>query len=139
MLLLLVQAGSDRYALTCRQVVEIVPKVPLLPMSHLASPVVGGLNYRERLIPVVDLRLAVHHTPCRMQVSTRIVLFDLPNQGLAGLMAERVTEAKSREQLKEVLSPGSTNQRAGWTDLFLDAQGTIQGLDGIVFLQSFQL
>ncbi len=139
MLLLLVQAGSNRYAFTCRQVVEIVPKVPLLPMPHLSSPVVGGLNYRDRLIPIVDLRLALDRQPCRTQVSTRIVLFDIPNRGMAGLMAERVTEAKSRDQLQEVIASGATGHRAGWTEVFLDSQGTIQGLDGIAFLQSLHL
>jgi len=96
MLHLLFQLGGERYALACRKVERILPMVRLKPLPHSPPYVAGLLNYRQTIIPVVDLCSLVTSQPSRTRLSTRIILAKYSNARqelhLLGLLAEEVID-----------------------------------------------
>ncbi len=96
MLLLLFYLGDEMYTIKCEKVREVAPMVRLKEISQAPEFVVGLLNYRGVIVPVIDLRRLIQGKSCEMRLSTRIILVDFERQNQApytiGLMAERVTE-----------------------------------------------
>lgn len=97
MLFLLFTLGKARYGLEARQVVEIVPAVPLRELPHAPDVIAGVFNYRETIVPVVDLQQLTTQQPCAHHLSTRIIVVNFKTaagvERSLGLMAEKVTEA----------------------------------------------
>ncbi len=96
MLVLVFYLGEVMYIIKHHHIREISPMVKLKQMSQAPDYFAGFFNYRDTLVPVVDLRQLLHHEPCQMRLSTRIILVDYewPDQPVQtlGLIAERVTE-----------------------------------------------
>jgi chemotaxis-related protein WspB len=96
MLMLLFYVGDDLYALDCRYVVEVVPRVILRKIPQAPSYVAGLFNYRGKIVPVIDLCHLIQGKPSSGNLSTRIIMVsytDTKNrQQSLGIMAERVTE-----------------------------------------------
>jgi len=88
--------GDDRYALECRQVIEIVPRVALRRVPRAPHAVAGLMNYRGAAVPVIDVCRLMLDRPCMQQLSSRIII--VPYHGtdsrehMLGLMVERVLE-----------------------------------------------
>jgi chemotaxis-related protein WspB len=74
MLVLLLRVGDQRFGLDARDVVEVVPAVPLLPATHAPAWIAGLLRHRDGIAPVVDLSRLVRGEPAPARLSTRIVL-----------------------------------------------------------------
>jgi chemotaxis signal transduction protein len=100
MLLLLFEAGNQRYAIDSRQVVEIVPWVGLYPSPPSHKAIVGLLNYHCQLTTVIDLGRLFQEIPSKPNFGSRIML--LPGNYLhasqspeyVGLLADRVLETR---------------------------------------------
>ncbi len=97
MLVLVFYLGDVMYIIKHHSIREISPMVKLKQIPQSPPYFAGFFNYRDTLVPVVDLRQLLHNEPCRMRLSTRIILLDysLPEQTQThtiGLIAERVTE-----------------------------------------------
>ena len=97
MLLLVFYLGDEKYLIQHDNIREISPMVVLKKMPLMPDYFAGFFNYRGQVVPVVDLCQFIQGYPCRMQLSTRIMLVDYQktNQSSAilGLMAEKLTEA----------------------------------------------
>jgi chemotaxis-related protein WspB len=95
-LYVLVQLGSDRYALPARDIVEVLPLVALKSLPGALRGVAGLLDYHGTAMPVVDLSALALGQPAALRVSTRLLIVRyLPPHGserLLGLLAERTTE-----------------------------------------------
>jgi chemotaxis-related protein WspB len=74
MLLLTFNAGANRYALDSRRVVELIPKVDLRAIPHAPPFFAGLLAYRGKVVPVIDLGVALANASCRVCLGTRIIL-----------------------------------------------------------------
>jgi chemotaxis-related protein WspB len=74
MLLLILTAGPNRYAIDTAQVVELVPRVALRLVPHAPIFLAGLLEYRGKTVPVIDLGLLLGVDACRDHLSTRIIL-----------------------------------------------------------------
>ena len=95
MLCLSFQIGKEQYALRATEIVEVLPVVTLRPVPGAPGYLAGMLDYRGRLLPVVDLNRLGGGTACRASASTRILLTELPDgetTPLLGLMVERATD-----------------------------------------------
>ena len=129
MLLLLLRVGDQRFGLDTRDVLEVVPGVPLLPVPGAPQWIAGLLRHRDGLVPVVDLsRLARGVAPARA-LSTRIVVL---RRGAGdagepiGLLAEGVT-ATARVAEDSLRSAGVRAPDAPWLGpIALDAGGPVQ-------------
>ncbi len=74
MLLLILKAGGNRYAIDIVRVIELVPRVELRAIPYAPPFLTGLLSYRGKVIPVIDLGLLFDGTSCRDCLSTRIIL-----------------------------------------------------------------
>lgn len=96
MLILLFYIGDTMYTIKCENVREIVPMVTLKPVPHTPDFFAGFFNYRGMIVPVIDLCRLIQGSPCRMRLSTRIILVNYAikknHSNIMGLIAERVTE-----------------------------------------------
>ncbi len=132
MLMLLFYVGPDRYALTCSQVVEVIPLVELRKLYHAPEYMAGLFNYRGSIVPVLDLCDLIQGSGSRNCLSTRIILvkYQQTNQNsrLIGLMAERVTDTVDvlESQFKEEAIHLENAAYLG--KIIMDEQGTIQEL-----------
>jgi chemotaxis-related protein WspB len=124
MLVLLLRVGDRRYALDARDVVEVVPGVPLAPAPDAPPGVVGLLQHRDGVAPVIDLPLLRDGTPAAALLSTRLILLqrsDAPG-ALVALRVEsatavaRLTAAPVDDQPLQ-LEDGEQVPLVRWTDL----------------------
>jgi chemotaxis-related protein WspB len=92
MLALSFQLGTERFALPCRDVVEVVPLLRLRAVPHAPAFVAGVFDYRGAVTAVIDLCQLVCGHPCADRLSSRMMIVRWKAR-LLGLLAERVTEA----------------------------------------------
>jgi chemotaxis-related protein WspB len=108
MLFLLVQLGTDRYALETGPVVEVLPLVHVQPVPHAPTGVVGVFNYHGVPVPVIDLAMLALGKPSRMRMSTRIIVTwhvgEAGERYLLGLLAEQTTDTLRRADADFVAS-----------------------------------
>ncbi|WJW74745.1 chemotaxis protein CheW [Thiohalobacter sp. IOR34] len=96
MLYLALQLGEERYLLTVRPIVEILPFVRLRRLPQADPLLAGLLDYRGTALPVLDLVWLAVERSSRPLLTTRIILVDLPladgGRQRVGLLAEQVEE-----------------------------------------------
>lgn len=95
MLALAFRAGNAQLALPAREIVEVLPRVPLREPTLAPPAVVGLLPFRGTLTPVVDLCLLVAGRAAAPQLGTRIIVVRIGSGSrarLVGLLAEDVSE-----------------------------------------------
>ncbi len=97
MLVLIFQASNQSYALEVSCVEEVIPYVSLRPLPGAPDGVIGLLNYRGTVIPVVDLSNWMGGSPARNRLSTRMaILRVVADEGYFhfALLVEGATETK---------------------------------------------
>jgi len=96
MLHLLFKIGKERYALSCRRILRIVPWVRLRRLPLGPACILGLLNYRDHSVPVIDLGQLFEDAPTLPELSSRIILTDCPvaeaETKLMGFLAAEVLE-----------------------------------------------
>jgi purine-binding chemotaxis protein CheW len=79
------------FGLDIDRVQEITPRTDITPVPGAPSFVLGIVNLRGSIIPVLDSRLRFHLTPKAPTSKTRIIIIDLAGQP-TGLMVDSVAE-----------------------------------------------
>lgn len=129
---LFLHVGAERYALASACVVEVVPDVPLRTVPGVPAWVAGLLDYRGRVLPVVDLGARVGASPAPRLLSTRVVVCDPEGalrpfgaelhgdvgRRLVGLRAERVLDLGT-------IDPHADGSHAGARAPELEALGRV--------------
>ena len=141
MLFLLVRLGDERYVLDALQVVEVLPVVNWKTVPQSAPGILGVVNYRGQIVPLLDLAEFIAGTPSQLKMSTRIVLIhyseertaqgnaseELSPAPLLGLVAEGATHT-FRAALEDFTETGiDTANYLG--PVFKDGEGIIQFID----------
>jgi chemotaxis-related protein WspB len=87
------QLDADRYAIEATRLAEILPLVTLKAVPQARRGTAGLLNYRGRVLPVIDLPLLALGRPAAVRLSTRVlVVAGARDAGPAlGLVAEDAT------------------------------------------------
>jgi len=110
MMFLFFSLNEDTYAARCERVREVSPMVTLKKVPHAPDHFAGFFHYRGMVIPVVDLCRVVLGQPCRMRLSTRIIVVEIPKEdkttSIMGFIAENVTEI-SRRLESSLIMPGA--------------------------------
>ncbi|PTQ87877.1 chemotaxis protein CheW [Agitococcus lubricus] len=73
-LYLLFNIGTDRYALSANEIVEVTHLRPLKQLLAVPEWIAGLLNYRQQMVPVLDLAARTGLPSARDKTSTRIVI-----------------------------------------------------------------
>ncbi|WP_152054438.1 chemotaxis protein CheW [Tautonia marina] len=114
MMILTFEAGGERYGVDVSLVEEVVPRVALRRLPYASSAVVGLLDYRGEVVPVVDLGRLVDALTCEGRFSTRVILFGAYQDGRRiGLAAERVSELAQVSSV-DLTTLASPVQRVGY-------------------------
>jgi chemotaxis-related protein WspB len=102
MLFLVFRLGNDRYAIECRQVIEVLPLVNAKQIPRAPAGVVGVFDYHGASIPLIDLAEMALGKPSRKWMSTRIIVVkygrDPGETHALGLVAEQATETLRRKE-----------------------------------------
>ena len=109
MLYLLMDAGTDTYAVASALVVEVVPCAMLKSAPGAPHSIAGILNYRNQPVPVVDCGILLAGLPSPARFSTRIILQRIVIDGrerVLGLMGENVTRVQEFEE-SDFVEPGA--------------------------------
>jgi chemotaxis-related protein WspB len=100
MLFILFQIGQDRYALSARSIIEVLPLMKLKRIPCAPRGVAGALNYRGTPVPLIDLNEMMLAHPAARRLSTRIILVKYPLEAehsrTLGLIAEHATNMVQR-------------------------------------------
>ncbi len=128
MLFILFRLGREQYALNAAHIIEVIPRLPLRPQPGAPDFVAGLLNFRGKIVPVLDLGALTLGTPCVGQLSTRIILIDYSLKSgakkILGLIAEAVTDAVEREPQEFVAVAAGQASHLG--KIALDDGGMVQ-------------
>ena len=82
--------GDDRYGLSTRRVIRVLPLMELKHIPQAPSHVAGLMNMRGETIPVIDLCMLATGKACTRHFDTRIVLADYDARRRIGIIVERV-------------------------------------------------
>lgn len=129
MMVLLFRLGEDRYAVDVKDVVEIVPNVPLQQIPLAPEFVSGLLNYRGVVVPIIDLSLLITKERSRKFLSSRVVMVRWGEGRFLGLLAEHVTEAMKVDETTFARHAISQDCGTFVNGVALDEQGMIQRID----------
>jgi chemotaxis-related protein WspB len=109
MLYVLMDAGTDIYAVASASVVEVVPCAALKTAPGAPRFIAGILNYRATPVPVVDSGMLLAGHPAAVRFSTRIILLRLEmgaRERVLGLLGENVTRVQGFEE-SDFVEPGA--------------------------------
>ncbi|MEI6071298.1 MAG: chemotaxis protein CheW [Verrucomicrobiae bacterium] len=109
MLYLLMDAGTDTYAVASASVVEVVPCAVLKSAPGAPAAVAGILNYRSRPVPVVDCGILLAGLASPVRFSTRIILLRFVIGGrerVLGVMGGNLTRVQAFEE-SDFVEPGA--------------------------------
>lgn len=124
--------GNERFAVRTTAVVEVVPCIAPRPVPAAYPGLTGVINYRGRIVPVLDLCLLFGLGPCPIRMSSRILVCDRAQDGDAlgdlpegaryvGLLAQDVTRVATLDLGTRASHPGPRTEG-------------VQGLGRIVWL-----
>jgi chemotaxis-related protein WspB len=139
-------AGTDRFAVDARRVVEVLPLVHWKTVSDPPPGIVGMINYRRAPVAVLDLALLMYGRPSEQRMNTRIILVltnvapseddgpelqsgVLSDEGhgmILGLVAERVMGAVRRDPQAFVPPAGIVTTVPYLGSVLTDEPGIVQ-------------
>lgn len=102
MLFLQIQIDENYYILDISKVIEIIPIVSITNSDYNNDFVVGDINYRGMVVPVIDLTKMIANRETRQFLSSRIIIIEFANQkgikNQIGILAENITDIVSFDQ-----------------------------------------
>lgn len=108
--------GGVSYALDIQCVREIIRPLPMQSLPHAAKVVIGVVDHRGDVVPVIDLRVRFGTTNRMEMAQTRWVIATR-GERLVGLVVDRVTEVFRLEEAdaRQVPDLGPHGDRRGVT------------------------
>jgi chemotaxis-related protein WspB len=125
MVLIVFQAGKERFGLDAAEVVEMAPPVACRALPHAPAYVAGLSNYRGETVPVIDVSALLTGAPAPLLMSTRLILVRYRGRVL-GLLAERAVETVACEAGVFDPMPVAVEDAAYLGPVLLDGAGMIQ-------------
>ena len=92
--------GKERFAIDTRSIVEVIPGIAARPVPAAHRALVGVIDYRGDVVPVLDLCRLFGRGDCPVRMSNRILMCDVAanvpeaadaERDLLGILAEDVT------------------------------------------------
>lgn len=97
MLFISLRVGSDYYAISTANVVEILPLVNFKQIPNASAGIAGLFDYHGTFVPAIDLTLLATGSSSRSSMITRIALLTYCSDDncsrLLGLVAEEMTDS----------------------------------------------
>lgn len=83
-----------RYCLDARIICEIILLPEITPIEEAPNHVIGIVNVRGEIIPVIDLNLVFGHAPKRYRLTDKIIIMEMNSLKL-GMIVNEVLEVES--------------------------------------------
>ena len=119
------------YTVSCDKIKEIVPMINLSTAHPGPAYFAGFFNYRGEIVPVMDLCRLIRGVPCRMRLSTRIILVQYTGKKCGsctlGLMAERITETIRKSGFAP--SPVRLKEASFLGDIMMEGKNMIRHIE----------
>lgn len=108
--------GGVSYALDIQCVREIIRPLPMQSLPHAAKVVIGVVDHRGDVVPIIDLRVRFGTTN-RMDLTETRWVIATRGERLVGLVVDRVTEVFRLEEgdARQVPDLGPNGDRRGVT------------------------
>jgi purine-binding chemotaxis protein CheW len=87
--------GNEEYAIAVTDVREIVGPLPVTPVPGTAGYVLGVINLRGKVIPVIDLRLRLGVIAAEIGPRSCVVVCQARGGALVGALVDTVVEVMS--------------------------------------------
>ena len=130
MLLLTFRVDSQDYAISTRHVLEVIPIVEVRKLPGTPDYVRGVLNYRGKLVPVVDITWMLSGRASVEHLSSRIILVRYPekddSENVLGLLAEHATSTVARKPETFAASGVDTPDMPWLGKISVDGDSSIQ-------------
>lgn len=127
-LMLLFYIGNKRYALDAANVEEIIPLVKIEEITEDNEKLAGHINYRGRMIPVIDMARHLHGRPSRKMLSTRIMIMNPGDKSeIFGIIAEKVTETQYVED-SSIEHPLLEDPQQKLNGILLEKEGIVRNM-----------
>jgi purine-binding chemotaxis protein CheW len=118
--------GDQRYALALSSVKNVVRAVTITPLPKAPEIVLGIINVRGRVIPVVDVRKRFGFAPRELRLSDQFIIAQTPKRTVA-LVADRV-EGLIEIDEQAVISAGQVLPRTDYVE------GVVKLADGMLLI-----
>jgi purine-binding chemotaxis protein CheW len=122
--------GGVAYALNIQYVREIIRPLPMQSLPHAAKVVIGVVDHRGDVVPIIDLRVRFGTTDREPLPETRWVIATR-GERLVGLVVDRVTEVfrLDTNDAREVPDLGPQGDRRGVTAAYSHRGRLVFALD----------
>jgi len=124
------EVGGVSYALNIKHVREIIRPLPMQLLPHSSHTVIGVIDHRGDVVPIVDLRLRFGTSQSTDLTHTRWVIASRDGR-LYGLVVDRVTEVfgLNEKDARPVPELGPGADRRGITAAYSHAGRLVFTLD----------
>ena len=83
--------GDEEYAIDVLKITEIIRTVEITIVPRMESYILGVMNLRGKVVPVIDLRVRFNLDSCDFDKSTRIIVVSVDKENI-GFVVDEVTE-----------------------------------------------
>ena len=131
--------GPERYAIDTKSIAEVIPCIPARPVPATVPALLGVIEYRGDVIPVLDLCRLFRNEDCPVRLNNRILVCSLGGAAaqagesgddsvrLLGILAENVTRVTTLDPDAPGAHPGpETPGIRGLGKILQDASGLVQ-------------
>ncbi len=87
------QLGEQRYAIPVAEIAQLIEMVAITPIPNAPGIVVGVINVRGKVVPIIDLRQRLGLSTLDYGLHTPIVLLDLESLML-GIVVDKVLQVQ---------------------------------------------
>ncbi len=132
------QVGAERFAIDTTSITEVIPCIPARAVPAAPPALLGVIEYRGAVVPVLDLCRLFGKGDCPVRLSSRILVCDLERSGvrwggdasettLLGVLAENVTRVTTIDPEAPGSHPGPETEGFGGLGRILrDRDGLVQ-------------
>jgi chemotaxis signal transduction protein len=109
-------AAGQHYAVDVGPIVEIIPLVEARPIPQTDPWIRGLINYRGRLIPLLDMASLLGNSPCPPRMACRILVVRArpPEETLVGLAIEQLIGVEPLDFTAAAAHPGLSAAKADY-------------------------
>lgn len=83
--------GDEEYAIDVLKITEIIRTVEVTIVPRMESYILGVMNIRGKVVPVIDLRVRFNLDSCDFDKSTRIIVVSVDKENI-GFVVDEVTQ-----------------------------------------------
>ncbi len=113
--------GEEVFGLEIRYVTEIIGMQPITKVPELPSFIMGIINLRGKIIPVIDMRIKFRKEPAPYTDRTCIIVIDTQEM-VVGLIVDRVAEVIDIKEENIVPPP---DQKTGMHNTYIQGIGKV--------------